>query len=102
MTRSMVADGRDTFRVVVRRKKKITNPEYAQGNGESLYVLTDEEYDSSYGPYPKIGTARGVESHEAYKLSYRAESGEPRSERQWDVVDSWIEKIVKIEWERIQ
>lgn len=77
------------------------NPDYVLGNGEPYYILDDEEYDAVYGPYATVGAARGVETHEAYKSRIDSESGEPRSEYQRDVVDSWVEKIAEIVWERI-
>jgi hypothetical protein len=100
VTRSMVRDDQDQFRVVVRYRKKEINPDFEYGNGQRYYVLTDEEYTTSFGPYPRIGTARGVESKEAFEPGWLNE-GDPRAKRKWDVVDSWVEKALPIKWERV-
>lgn len=101
MSRSWVGDDQEAFRVVVRRKKMISNPGYEQGNGQHYYALADEEYDTWYGPYPKLGTARGVQAHEAYVSAYMTDSGRARSELRWGTVSTWIERAVKIEWEQV-
>ena len=101
MSRNWIGDDQEAFRVVVRHKRKIRNPDYEQGNGQDFYVLTDEEYDAWYGPYPKIGTARGVQAREAYNPAHLAESRRPHSELRWGVVGTWIEKAAKIAWERV-
>lgn len=101
MTRRIIGDGQDVFRVVVRRKKQAANPAYERGNGEPFRVLLDEEYSTEYGPYQKIGTARGVQAYEAYKPHYQASSGKHRSELKWGVVDTWIEQVEEIKWKKV-
>ena len=100
VTRRMVSDGEEMFRVVVRRKGFTSNPARSVP-GEPYWLFTGEEYDDHYGPYPRIGTAKSVQAHEAYKPAYTAESGKARTDYQWDVVDTWIEKVVEIVWERV-
>lgn len=100
MTRRMISDDQEVYRVVVRRRKSVCNPDWIPGELD-LYTLTDEEYDTSYGPYSKVGTAKGVQAHEAYKSAHAAKSGKARTDYQWDVVDTWIEKAVEIAWERV-
>lgn len=100
MTRSMVRDDQDQFRVVVRYRKKEINPEFVQGNGQRYYILTDEEYETSFGPYSNIGAAHGVETKEAFEPGWM-NGHNPRAKRKWDVVDSWVEKALPIKWERV-
>ena len=100
--RGTVGDGQDAFRVVVRRKKKIVNPEYQQGAGKPYLILSDEEYVEHYGPYPRLGTARGVETGEAFTGDWADGFWNPRAERAWDTVDSWVEQIEEIKWKRVK
>ena len=104
MTRRMVADDQEVFRVVVRRKKRIANPDYRQGNRQPYWILLDEEYNTEYGPYSKLGAARGVETQKAYEVRYDDSTGgyNSRAARRWDVVDSWIEKVEKIVWKKVE
>ena len=98
MSRRSMGDDQEVYRVVVRRKVKERNPDWEPG--QPWTILADGEYDTVYGPYATIGAARNVESHEAYKPGCVAKSGKPRAEFQWDVVDSWIERVVEIKWEK--
>lgn len=104
MTRMMIADSQEVFRVVVRRKRSIVNPDYRQGNRQPYRILLDEEYNTEYGPYPKLGTARGVETQEAYEGRYddSADRYNSRAVRRWGVVDSWIEKAEEIVWKKVE
>jgi hypothetical protein len=59
--RRAVGDEQDVYRVVIVRKKQVHNPGYEQGNRKTPYWLyLDETFEEHYGPYNKLGTARGV------------------------------------------
>lgn len=89
--RRMVSDDQDVYRVVVVRKRQISNPEYRQGSGKRPYIYTDETYETSYGPYNTIGTAKGIQTRETRNIFGDTERG---------VVDSWIEKATTT-WEKV-
>ena len=60
MSRRMVGDDQEVYRVVVVRRRQRENPDWERGNVESPYFLYDgEEYETAYGPYNSIGSARG-------------------------------------------
>jgi hypothetical protein len=60
MSRRMVGDDQEVYRVIVVRRRQRENPDWERGNVKSPYFLYDgEEYETSYGPYNSIGSARG-------------------------------------------
>ncbi|MFG2292018.1 hypothetical protein [Streptomyces sp. NPDC048603] len=66
MSRRMVGDDQDVFRVVVVERKRVRNPDWTPGTGTKMYVLTEETYQASYGPYNTIGAARGQLTRETW------------------------------------
>lgn len=60
MARRLVSDDQQMFRVIVVRRQRRDNPQWERGNLASPRFLWDgPEYTSAYGPFPKLGTARG-------------------------------------------
>ena len=92
--RRMVGDGQDVYRVVVVRKKKIVNPKYRQGySDQSYYLLLDETYETQYGPYNELGTAKRILTRESYDRS--------ENRFQWDAVGGRIEKATTT-WTKVE
>lgn len=92
--RRLVTDGDDVYRVVVVRRKKVQHPDYVQGGRVPYWKLLDEMYNTEYGPYNKLGTAKGVLTREAVDT---AGDGSLR----WDVVAAWVEKA-NTTWEKVE
>lgn len=60
MARRLVNDDQQMFRVIIVRRQRRDNPQWERGNLASPRFLWDgPEYTSAYGPFPKLGTARG-------------------------------------------
>lgn len=71
--RTMAAEGKEMYRVVIVRKEMRNNPEWVTGedNGDKPYWLYDgPEFESAYGPYNAIGTARGILSRETWNFDH--------------------------------
>ncbi|MFJ6720526.1 hypothetical protein [Streptomyces sp. NPDC091259] len=72
MSRRMVGDDQDVFRVVIVKRRQVRNPNWEPGDGSRMYSYTDETYETSYGPYNTIGAARGQLTRETWD-SYNSE-----------------------------
>ncbi|WP_328967924.1 hypothetical protein [Streptomyces sp. NBC_00239] len=66
MSRRMVGDNQDVFRVLLVLRRQERNPAYEPGSGERYYRYTDETFETSYGPYNTIGAARGQLTRETW------------------------------------
>lgn len=93
MTRRMVNEGADVYRVVVVWRKVARNPDYEQGNGQPYWILLDETGKYEYGPYNQIGSAKAILTKEKFDRL-------DRDKLAWGVVDGWIEKATTT-WERV-
>lgn len=91
--RTMVADDKDLFRVVIVKRRQEQNPDYKQGNGQRFYRYTDETYEAHYGPYNQIGPAKSIRTKEMWD-SYNSAPHE-------GVVDGWIEKG-ETKWTKVE
>jgi len=89
----MVGEGQDVYRVVVVRYRTKQNPEYVQGEGKPYYLLLDETYETEYGPYNSLGTAKGILTRETVDTW---NDGQLR----WGVVGGRVEKA-STTWERV-
>lgn len=74
--RTMAAEGREMYRVVIVRRQSRLNPEWVPREvnaGKPYWLYDGPEFESAYGPYNAIGTARGVLTRETLDVY-----GEPR------------------------
>lgn len=100
MTRRTARDGVDLYRVAVRRKVTIPNPDRKRP-GQPWFLETGETAVDHYGPYDNRGAARRIRIHEAY-LPYLEEDGTRKL--RGDVIETWIEKVdfADIPWVRLE
>jgi hypothetical protein len=65
--RTMAAEGKEMYRVVIVRRRPRQNPELVRGEantGKPYWLYDGEEFESAYGPYNAIGAARAILSRE--------------------------------------
>ncbi len=66
MARRLVNDNEPMFRVVVVRRQRRDNPQWQRGvisPDNPRFLWDGPEYTTAYGPFPKLGTARGQLTH---------------------------------------
>lgn len=92
--RDMVRNGREVYRVVVRKQKRERNPDYVQGKGLPYWILVDGEEVEQHGPYNHLGAAKGVLTRET------VDTWKEDGSLKWGVLGGWIEKATTT-WEKV-
>lgn len=64
MPRRLVDEDAELYRAVVVTRRMERNPDWVPGKGLDWWVPTDGTTTNYYGPYSKLGTARGVRTQE--------------------------------------
>ena len=91
--RRMVGTGQDVFRVVVVRRVQKKNPDYVQGEDAPCWIWLDETYETEYGPYNSLGTAKGILTRETVDTWNDGTL-------KWGVVSGRVEKATTT-WEKV-
>lgn len=91
--RRAVTTGQPMYRVVVEVFGRVRNPDYVQGEGRPYWLLTEELRKNEYGPYPNLGTAKGVLTGETVD-TWRD------GQLKWGVKGGWIEQA-EITWKKV-
>jgi hypothetical protein len=66
MARQSVSDGLPMFRVIITRLPQVKNPNWQRGvldPDNPMYLYDGEPFETAYGPYNSLGTARAQVTH---------------------------------------
>lgn len=94
MSRRMVGDNQEVYRVVIVQKERRQNPDWIRGNittGEPYYLYNGPEFEASYGPYNSLGAARAMVTRETLDYNKQPRPG---------VVSGRVEKATTT-WETV-
>lgn len=79
------------YRAIVVRKKKTQNPQYVPGLSAPYWLYLEETYETHYGPYARLGTAKAMITKESGAATHLGAYPDFVSGRVEEGVTTWTE-----------